>query len=140
MDMVIDASNGFGDALQAAHGPVEIFAEPLPPGGGDGRFSVLGGKDDVVMEAEESRAHGGLWDVGRWRCECFGSATPPGSYRLLWPFFRWFRFAQPPANVCDPSGVKPANSWRKFNKPTPKATLHPTWLFIPRLPTRWPPW
>src|SRR5216684_4600751 len=86
MDMVIDAPNGFGDALQAAHGPAEIFVEPIPPGGGDGRFSVLGGKDDVVMKAEESRAHGGLSGVGRLGFECLGSATPPGLYRLLSPF------------------------------------------------------
>ena len=38
-----------------------------------------------------------------------GSPKPPRHLSTLpldrGAFFRWFRFAQPPANICDPSGV-----------------------------------
>ena len=47
------------------------------------------------------------------------SATPPGSKVVVGDRDRWYRFAQPPANFCDPSGIeKPARPQKIWLHPS----------------------
>src|SRR5262245_35870726 len=68
-----------------------------------GAFTTPEGSQPLALGRESSSAPG---EVGRPNSDFGGVvATPPGSNGHQNPH-RWYRFAQPPANGWDPSGVK----------------------------------
>jgi hypothetical protein len=83
MHMVGDATDSFRHAFDIPHHAAEVGVQSFPPCGGDDRSTILGAKDDVVMEREMCGWHG-----------VRGSSAPAGARGFL-SAIRWLT---PPAN------------------------------------------
>jgi len=82
MDVVGDTAHALRNGVHLAEDAAEIGVESFPPFRGDERAAFLRGKDDVVMQAEMSRRHGGIFP------------RPIRGARLFSWRFRWGRFAR----------------------------------------------
>ena len=97
-DVIRHAADFFGDGVEATDRASEKFMQAFTLRGVEERFAVFGAENDVVVQAEIGGWHVALqiW-IAVFLAPLRG-AVVKGIRN------RWCRFAQPPANVYEPSG------------------------------------
>ena len=90
MDMVRDAADGFGNAVELPYDAAEEGMKPIPPCGHDHSDAVFGAEDEMIVERKMSGWHGArilrrpsrgahlFWAVSGGLRHRLMSAGPPG--------------------------------------------------------------
>ncbi len=81
VNVICRTSHHFASCSQAINGSSQIFMQAWTPVVPKHGFTLFRGKNHVVMKAEK---------CGRHRCD-------PSGVRTMLTYFRWCRYAQPPA-------------------------------------------